>query len=115
MFSGTDVFYGYGVSSPAGYAFADDFTPKDFGPTACPPERYTTMRRPWDDGDSYPLRTCERAKQWEEAHKAAGIVLQNRGYKGNRHSCSCNVAECTHDYECLMAKLGGKPPPAGCA
>lgn len=38
------------------------------------------------------LRSTSRAGQWEDAHKKAGVVLQNRGYKGMGHSCS--TTEC---------------------
>jgi len=110
----TYAFYGFGIKSPAGYKFDYDFTPAVGGPTVCPPGKHTTFYREWDNGDMYPRRSNARAGVWAEAHARAGVALKNYGYKGQKHSCSCSVAECTHDYNCLMAKLKGDAPPAGC-
>mmetsp|Transcript_135052 Transcript_135052/g.190989 ORF Transcript_135052/g.190989 Transcript_135052/m.190989 type:complete len:176 (+) Transcript_135052:3-530(+) len=110
----TYSFYGYGISSPAGYKFDYDFKPEIDGPDKCPPGAHSTFYREWDNGDKYPRRSGARAGVWAEAHARAGVVLKNLGYKGNKHGCGCTTAECTHDYDCLMAKLKGDAPPKGC-
>jgi hypothetical protein len=111
---GADAFYGFGATSAAGYKLKHNLTVETDGPPACPPKSSTTMSRPWDNGDGYPRRSGARAGVWADAHAKAGVVLKNYGYKGQKHACACSVPECTADYNCMMAKLEGKPPPAGC-
>lgn len=109
-----DAYYGYGISSAAGYILKHNFSAETDGPEVCPPTKSGTLQRPWDNGDGYPRRSGARAGVWAEAHARAGVVLKNYGYQGQKHSCGCTVDACTKDYNCMMAKLEGKPPPAGC-
>mmetsp|Transcript_19881 Transcript_19881/g.59417 ORF Transcript_19881/g.59417 Transcript_19881/m.59417 type:complete len:481 (+) Transcript_19881:68-1510(+) len=113
-FVDTYSYYGYGTRSPAGWIVNHDFSPETDGPDKCPPNDMKTLTRTWDDGDQYPKRSNARAGVWADAHAKAGFVLKNYGYKGQKHSCSCGVAQCTTDYACMMAKLEGKTPPANC-
>jgi len=111
----TYAYYGFGSTTTAGYKFKRNFSKETDGPDVCPPSEQTSMMRPWDDGDvTAPRRSCSRAQVWAKPHADAGFVLKNYGYKGQKHSGSCTVPECTKDYNCMMAKLEGKPPPAGC-
>eukprot|EP00041_Stephanoeca_diplocostata_P030955 m.949708 g.949708 ORF g.949708 m.949708 type:complete len:296 (-) comp23857_c1_seq7:2480-3367(-) len=108
----TYAFYGYGKGSQAGFTLKEDLSPKTHGEDVCPQEKPGSFTRPWDDGDGVgSLRSTSRAGAWEDAHKKAGIVLQNRGYKGMGHSCSST--ECKKDYNCILSKLQGKPH-SGC-
>ena len=79
----TYVYYGYGSRTAAGFKFAHNFSAETDGPKACPPGARSTFYREWDDGDvTAPRRSCARAGVWADAHRAAGIVLKNYGYKG---------------------------------
>lgn len=110
----TYAFYGYDVSTQAGFEMLGDknkrrdFSPAIDGPDVCPPQKDRAVVRPWDNGDGVgSLRSTSRAGAWEEAHQRAGIVLANRGYKGMGHSCS--AAQCKADQKCVLDKLAGKP------
>lgn len=105
-----------GTATTAGYKLNYNLSAETDGADKCPPASgRTSLKRAWDDGDATaPRRSCARADAWAEAHKRGGYVLKNYGYKGQGHSSSCKVSECKPDYECMMAVLDGKPPPAGC-
>lgn len=104
----TYAFYGYGKNTQAGFEFDRDFSAETDGEDVCPPDGDRAFVRPWDNGDGIgPYRSTARASAWEEAHKRAGVVLANRGYKGMGHSCSSK--QCKADYDCVMKKLKGEP------
>ena len=110
----TYVFYGYGLPTQAGFGYQRKLEPAKDGEGVCPPNDGKAFRREWDDGDvTAPLRSTSRANAWEEAHKKAGKVLRNAGYKGMSHGCACKTKECTADYTCILNKLAGKAH-AGC-
>ena len=107
----TYVFYGYGLKTEAGFDLGHrDFGPGTDGPDVCPDGKDKSLRRPWDDGDVVaPLRSCARAAVWADPHKRAGVVLQNYGYDDMHHGCNVNGKHAGKDYDCVMAKLQGKP------
>eukprot|EP00038_Savillea_parva_P017547 m.20739 g.20739 ORF g.20739 m.20739 type:complete len:471 (+) comp3822_c0_seq2:91-1503(+) len=106
----TYVFYGYGVATIGGYKIPHNFSVDTDGPLVCPPSAQTPLSRPYDDGDKVaPRRSAARAAKWADDHAREGYVLRNLGYKGQSHSCSCTTPQCTADYNCILAKLQGKP------
>lgn len=82
-----------------------------YGEDTCPGAvKVASFMRAWDNGDvTGPLRSTARAGVWADAHKKAGVVLKNFGYKGMRHGCDCGTDQCKTDYQCVLDKLAGKP------
>jgi hypothetical protein len=69
-----------------------DFTPETDGEAVCPQATGKAFVREWDNGDvTAPLRSCQRATAWEDAHKKAGKVLHNVGYVAGRFHVNCRL------------------------